>query len=269
MIRSIVRASLRFRFVVLLLAAALLFFGIRQLPGMAVDVFPEFAPMRAEIQTICLGLSAQEVEALVTVPLEQELNGVQGLELMRSKSVGDLSSIELLFKQGTDILRARQLVQERMSECHAEPADLGSAARPDAAGVGDRPVHEDRTVVEEHAAHRHVHDRILDHPSPAAARARRGERGDLGERIKMPQVRVDPERMQKYGVSLDDVMEHTADALDVGILFYSKGALIGTGWLHRHAEPAPGRTHRVPAGDPQTTWPGCRSARSTSRTAAP
>src|ERR1044071_5071150 len=115
MMRSIVRSCLRFRFIVLTVAAGLLFFGVRQIPGMSVDVFPEFAPEREEIQTICLGLSAQEVETLVTVPLEQELNGVAGLDLMRSKSIADLSSIELLFKPGTDILRARQLVQERIA----------------------------------------------------------------------------------------------------------------------------------------------------------
>ena len=114
MIRSIVGSSLRFRFVVLTIAAALLFFGVRQIPNMPVDVFPEFAPPRAEIQTICLGLSSQEVETLVSVPLEQELNGVAGLDVLRSKSISDLSSIELLFKPGTDILKARQLVQERL-----------------------------------------------------------------------------------------------------------------------------------------------------------
>jgi len=229
MIRSIVRASLRFRFVVLLLAAALLFFGIRQLPGMAVDVFPEFAPMRAEIQTICLGLSAQEVEALVTVPLEQELNGVQGLELMRSKSVGDLSSIELLFKQGTDILRARQLVQERMSNVMpnlptwAAPPVLmppvSVTGRFMKIGLSSKSMPlTDMSMT----AYWTIRARLLRVPGVANVAI-------WGERIKMPQVRVDPERMQKYGVSLDEVMEHTADALDVGILFYSKGALIGTG----------------------------------------
>jgi CzcA family heavy metal efflux pump len=229
MIRSIVRASLRFRFVVLLLAAALLFFGIRQLPGMAVDVFPEFAPMRAEIQTICLGLSAQEVETLVTVPLEQELNGVQGLELMRSKSIGDLSSIELLFKQGTDILRARQLVQERMSNVMpnlptwAAPPVLmppvSVTGRFMKIGLSSKSMPlTDMSMT----AYWTIRARLLRVPGVANVAI-------WGERIKMPQVRVDPERMQKYGVSLDDVMEHTADALDVGILFYSKGALIGTG----------------------------------------
>src|SRR3989442_3490634 len=112
MIRSIVGSSLRFRFVVLTIAAALLFFGVRQIPKMPVDVFPEFAPPRAEIQTICLGLTAEEVESLVNVPLEQELNGLPDLDLLRSKAIGDLSSIELLFKPGTDEIRARQLVQE-------------------------------------------------------------------------------------------------------------------------------------------------------------
>src|SRR5437867_11775241 len=112
MIRSIVRTAMRFRFIVLALSGALLWFGIRQIRSMPVDVFPEFAPEREEIQTICLGLSAQEVEALVTVPLEQELNGIQGLDVLRSKSIGDLSSIEMLFKPGTDVLHARQLIQE-------------------------------------------------------------------------------------------------------------------------------------------------------------
>ena len=67
---------------------------------MPVDVFPEFAPPRVEIQTACLGLSASEVEELVTVPLEQPLNGMPGLDMIRSKSVPQLSSIELLFQSG-------------------------------------------------------------------------------------------------------------------------------------------------------------------------
>src|SRR5262249_17331223 len=97
------------------LAAGLMFFGIAQLPHTPVDAFPEFAPPRVEIQTACLGLTAEEVESLVTVPLEQAFNGVPGLDLLRSKSISDLSSIELLFKPGTDLLLARQLVQERIA----------------------------------------------------------------------------------------------------------------------------------------------------------
>ena len=71
MIRWIVGSSLKFRYIVVAIAAALMFFGIVQLPNTPVDVFPEFAPTRVEIQTPCLGLTAQEVESLISVPLEQ------------------------------------------------------------------------------------------------------------------------------------------------------------------------------------------------------
>ena len=138
MIRWIVGTSLKFRFIVLAIAAALMVFGIAQLRDMPVDVFPEFAPPRVEIQTPCLGLSAEEVESLVTVPLEQAFNGVEGLDLMRSKSIPDLSSIEMLFKPGTDELRARQLVQERLAHRAPHVANLGSPAGDDAARVDVR-----------------------------------------------------------------------------------------------------------------------------------
>ena len=104
-------------------------YGITQVGRMPVDVFPEFAPPKVEIQTASLGLSAVEVEELVTVPLEQALNGVPGLDVMRSKSVPDLSDIVLLFKPGTDEIHARQLVQERLQT--ATPS-LPSWAKPPA-----------------------------------------------------------------------------------------------------------------------------------------
>src|SRR3954468_23831699 len=114
MLRWIVGSSLKFRYLVVALSAALMFFGVQQLAHTEVDVFPEFAPPRVEVQTPSLGLSASEVEELVTVPLEQSLQGVEGLDEIRSKSVPQLSSIELIFEPGTDLLRARQLVQERV-----------------------------------------------------------------------------------------------------------------------------------------------------------
>ena len=95
MLRWIIGSSLRFRFLVVAGAGAMLFFGVGQLRAMPVDVFPEFAPPRVEIQTPCLGLSAEEVESLVTIPLEQSLNGIPQLDVIRSKSVPQLSSIQL------------------------------------------------------------------------------------------------------------------------------------------------------------------------------
>ena len=72
------------------------------------DVFPEFAPPKVEIQTITLGLSAEEVESLVSIPLEEALTGVEGLTVLRSKSVPQLSSIVLFFEQGTQWSRRRR-----------------------------------------------------------------------------------------------------------------------------------------------------------------
>ncbi len=229
MIRWIVGTSLRFRFIVLVFSGAMLYFGIRQIPSMPVDVFPEFAPEREEIQTICLGLSAQEVEALVSVPMEQELNGVEGLDLMRSKSIADLSSIELFFKPGTDILRARQLVQERLATVipnlptWAAPPVLmppvSVTGRFMKIGLSSKTIPlTDMSMI----AYWTIRARLLGVPGVANVAI-------WGERIKMPQVRVDPARMAQHDVSLDEVMKLTADALDVGILQFSKGALIGTG----------------------------------------
>src|SRR5437867_1817200 len=213
MIRSIVGSSLRFRSTVLALAAGLLLLGIAQLPGMPVDVFPEFAPPRVEIQTPCLGLSADEAESFVTVPLEQALNGVEGLELMRSKSVPDLSYIELLFKPRIDILQARQLVQERIATVTptlpnwAAPPfmmpPVSTTGRFMKIGLSSKTVSlTDMSMI----AYWTIRARLLRVPGVANVAI-------WGERIKMPQVQVVPGRMSANDVSLDQVMEVTADAL--------------------------------------------------------
>ena len=80
------------------LAASILALGFVQLPDTKVDVFPEFAPPQVEIQTIALGNSSNEVEELITVPIEDQLNGIEGLAELRSKSVAQLSSIRLIFE---------------------------------------------------------------------------------------------------------------------------------------------------------------------------
>ena len=103
MISWLVRWSVRFRLLVLGAAAAMVIFGASQLPNVAVDTLPEFAPPTVEIQTEALGLSADEVEQLITVPLEQDLlTAWPGSTTIRSESVPGLSSIELTFEPGTD-----------------------------------------------------------------------------------------------------------------------------------------------------------------------
>ena len=113
MIRWIVESSMKLRFLVIVLALLLLIFGFAQLRQMPVAVYPEIDPPHVEIQTEALGLSAEEIEAMLTVPMEADLlNGVAWLDQIYSKSVAGLSSIILIFEPGTDPIRARQMVQE-------------------------------------------------------------------------------------------------------------------------------------------------------------
>ena len=122
MIRWIVESSLKLRFLVIILAVVLMTAGVMQLRSAPVDVFPEFNPPMVEVQTEALGLSAAEVESLLTVPMEADLlNGVAWLDQIYSESVAGLSSILLVFEPGTDPIRARQMVQERLTQTFALP----------------------------------------------------------------------------------------------------------------------------------------------------
>ena len=227
--RWIVRTSLKYRYLVVYTVVALLILSIYRLRDAPVDVFPEFAPPKVEIQTPCLGLSTAAVEQLVTVPLEQALNGIPGIDVMRSKSVPDLSSIVLIFKPGTDLIHARQLVQERIATVittlptWASPPfliqPLSSTSRVMKIGLSsDQYDLMDLSLV----AYWKIRARLLGVPGVANVPI-------WGERIKMPQVQVDPERLRTYDVSLNEVMEVTADALDAGLLQFSDGGVIGTG----------------------------------------
>src|SRR5207245_9193556 len=98
MMRWIVRSSIYFRYLMVAIAAAMMFFGIEQLRTMPVDVFPEFAPPLVEIQTEALGMSTSEVESLVTIPLEDALSSTPELDTMRSKAVPGLPAITRNFQ---------------------------------------------------------------------------------------------------------------------------------------------------------------------------
>ncbi|GAA1649044.1 efflux RND transporter permease subunit [Kribbella alba] len=229
MMRWIVRSSLRYRYLVVALGAVLMAFGAGQVRDMPVDVFPEFAPPQVEVQTPSLGLSAAEVEGLVTVPMEDALNGVDGLSEMRSKSVPQLSSIKLIFKPGTDLLRARQLVSERVQAItpslptwSSPPVmlqPLSATSRVMKIGLSS----ETHSLIEmSMTSYWTIRERLLRVPGVANVTI-------WGERLQMMQVQADPVRLAQHDVSLDTVMNVTADALDSGLLQFSNGALIGTG----------------------------------------
>lgn len=227
--RWIVATSLRFRYLVVFVAAVLIIFGIGQIRAMPVDVFPEFAPPRVEIQTPSLGLSSEEVEALVTIPLEEVFNGLPGLDIMRSKSVEQLSSIILIFEPGTDLMEARQLVAERLAigtptlpTWAAPPVmmpPLSSTARTMKIGISSK----EHSVIDlSMITYWKIRERLLRVPGVANVAI-------WGEQIDMPQVQVEPKLLAAHGTTLDEVLQVTSDTLDSGMIQYSDGATIGTG----------------------------------------
>src|SRR4029078_13349563 len=229
MMRWVVRTSINLRFIVIALATGMMVFGASQFSGMPVDVFPELAPPRVEAQTACLGLSAEEVEKLITIPLEQSLNGLPKLDVMRSKSAPQLSSIVMIFKRGTDLMNARQLVQERMDvvapslPSWATPPvmlqPLSSTSRVMKIGITSDQY--DQIELSTFARWK-LRGRILNVPGVANVAI-------WGMRKEMLNVEVDPVRLAASGVTLEQVMQVTSDALDAGLLTYPSGSHGGSG----------------------------------------
>jgi Cu/Ag efflux pump CusA len=121
MMRQIVEQSLRLRVILVAAAAVAMVVGVGKMRSMPVDVLPEFAPPYVEIQTEALGLSANEVEDLVTLNVEELVAGVPWLKTMRSQSIPGYSSVIMIFEPATDLMRARQMVQERLTGAYALP----------------------------------------------------------------------------------------------------------------------------------------------------
>src|SRR6185369_3572846 len=116
MLRALVTFSLRFRGVVVALACVLLGYGLYVAANAKLDVFPDFVQPQVVIQTESPGLSPEQVELLVTLPIEAKINGLGSMESLRSESIEGLSIITVVFKEGTDVFRARQLLAEILSE---------------------------------------------------------------------------------------------------------------------------------------------------------
>ena len=229
MMRWIIGTSLKFRYLVVAGGIAMMVFGLGVLRDSPVDVFPEFSQPKVEIQTLTFGLSAEETEQLVTVPMEQALQGLPDLETIRSKSVPALSQVVLLFERGTDVLKARQLVAERVGTVTptlptwASPPvmiqPLSSTSRVMKIGLTS----DSLSLIEMSTiAYWKIRARLLRVPGVANTPI-------WGERLQQMQVHVDPQKLKEHGVSLLRVMDDTANALDAGLLRFSDGSVIGTG----------------------------------------
>jgi CzcA family heavy metal efflux pump len=227
--RSVIHLSHQFRFMVVALAAGLMVLGITQLRTMPVDVLPEFSPPSVEIQTESLGLSADEVEQLITVPMEQDLLlGIPWLESMRSESVPGLSSVVLVFQPGTDLMRARQMVTERMTQAVALPhvskpptvlQPLSATSRVMIVGLSSKSLSLIQLGV---LARWTIAPRLMGVPGVANVSV-------WGQQDRQIQVLVDPNRMRAQNVSLLNVLQTAGNALWVSTLSFVEASTPGTG----------------------------------------
>lgn len=216
MMNWIVRTSLNLRAVVVVLGVVFMIAGLQTIRTTPLDVFPEFAPPLVEIQTEAPGLSTAEVESLISVPIEQAVNGTSWLKTLRSKSVLGLSSVVLVFQEGTDLMRARQLVQERLAIVAGRLPDvahppvilspLSSTSRCMKIGISSTAMSQmDMTTL----ARWTIRPRLMAIPGVANVAI-------WGERDRQIQVLVDPDRLEAHGTTLDEVVTATRSATAPG-----------------------------------------------------
>jgi CzcA family heavy metal efflux pump len=115
MLAGLVRFAVTRPGTVAVLALLVLAYGLHAVARAGLDIFPEFAPRQVILQTEAPGLSAEQVELLVTRPIEAQIGGIIGLKTTRSESIQGLSVVTAVFREGSDVYRNRQLVAERLA----------------------------------------------------------------------------------------------------------------------------------------------------------
>ncbi|WP_428422037.1 efflux RND transporter permease subunit [Methylibium sp.] len=214
MISSVIRFSVRHAGLTVALALALLGYGVTRMLGASLDVFPEFSPTQVVIQTESPGLTAPWVEALVTQPIERAIQGLEGLQSLRSQSIPGLSVVTVVFTDGTDIHRHRQNVAERLAQAAVElPPGITPTLTPltssasTVLGVGltsdtlDGPAL--RTLVD-----RTLRPHLLATTGVADVNVFGGERAQW-------QIQVEPARLARAGLSLGELAAAAREATGV------------------------------------------------------
>jgi CzcA family heavy metal efflux pump len=228
-VERVVLGCLRLRTVVVAIAAVLMAAGIWQLRQMPLDIVPEFSPLTLQVRTEALGLSAAEVESLITVPLEADLLiGVPWLKSIESESITGVSSIDLLFEPGTDLIRARQMVNERMTQARALPnvstpptllQPVATANRIMNIGLSSKSV---SLIDVSTQAQWTIVPRLTGVPGVANVSI-------WGQRNLQVQVLVDPAKLHSKSVTLDQVVKTTGEAVWSSPLTYLNSSTPGAG----------------------------------------
>ncbi|BBC26743.1 efflux RND transporter permease subunit [Pseudanabaena sp. ABRG5-3] len=212
MLSSIIKWAIARRWLVIVGAMILSIWIFRTIVQMPLDVFPPFAPPQVEIQTEAAGLAPEEVESLVTLPIESAINGTAGVSAVRSSSAASISVVRVIFNWGTDIYQARQLVTERLQSARSKlPASVETPQiAPISSPIGtiityaftsqNNDLMETRRLVDWQ-----VTNRLLAVPGVAQVIV-------FGGDVRQYQVLVAPEKLQAFNVSLQDVSDAVAAA---------------------------------------------------------
>ncbi|HTB62083.1 MAG TPA: efflux RND transporter permease subunit, partial [Opitutales bacterium] len=216
MLQTLVQFSLRFRGIVVILACLVMGYGLYDASQAKLDVFPDFVPPEVTIQAESPGLSAEQVEALVTRPLENQLNGLGRQESLRSESIQGLSVITIRFEEGTPILPARQLLAEKLNgavsllPAGVKAPTMSPLTSPTMDLLKIGLVSDKLTPMELRTfADWTLKPRLLSVAGVADCKVFGGE-------VRQWQIQVHPDLLATYGVGLDDVL--AAARLSTGVL---------------------------------------------------
>jgi cobalt-zinc-cadmium resistance protein CzcA len=205
MLNGIIDWSLRHRMIVLAAALTCAGLGLWALPNLTMDAFPDTTPVQVQVNTIAPGLGPEEVERQITFPVEQVLSGLPRLEQMRSMSKFGLSQVVLVFTDGTDIYFARQMITERLSIAEVPEGTPRPRMGPVATGLGEVFHYIITSKGRDLTELRTLQDWVI----KPALRSVPGtaEINGWGGFEKQYQVRIDPNKLLKYGLSFDQVMD--------------------------------------------------------------
>lgn len=226
MLTAIVQASLRYKLLVIVAFAITVFLGVRAFQQVPVDAFPDVTPVQVNVYTESPGLAAEDVETLLTVPIETSMAGLPGVEQVRSVSLFGLSYVSVYFTDATDIYFARRLVGEKLAEAKSRiPAGYGEPELgPNSTGLGqvlwytieskDKKLSDmDLRTLQDWTV------RLLLRTAPGV-----DDVTSWGGHEKQYQVQIDPRRLIKYGLGFREVMESLdANNKQVGGQYIDRG----------------------------------------------
>ena len=252
MLTWIISLSLRMRTVMMALALILLVGGVMQIRTVPLDLVPEFSPLSLDVHTEALGLSTTEVESLITVPLEADLlNGVPWLDSIESESITSLSAIEMFFAPGTDLMQARQMVQERLTQAHALPnvsnppvmlQPVSSSSRVMNIGLNSKTVSLiDMSVL----ARWNIVPRLVGVPGVANVSV-------WGLRNKQVQVQVNPATLHANNITLEQIIKTAGESVWASPLTYLNSSTPGSGGFIDTPNQRLGVRHISPTATPES-----------------